>query len=64
MGESLMLRGGQFNSLFKCVTKPRSAVNSAMAVNAAKQQLTANGRDAVCDIIPALAWTNCHKRRH
>jgi len=39
----------------KCVTKPNSALNSPMAVNAAEQHLTATGRDAVWDIIPALA---------
>jgi hypothetical protein len=38
-----------------CVCKPKSALNSALTVDAAKQQLTASGRDAVCDIIPALA---------
>jgi len=55
MEESLMLMAGKFKSLFKCVSKPKSALNSAMAVNAAKHQLTAKGRDAVCDTVPALA---------
>jgi len=49
------LMAGQFESLFKCLTKPKSALNSTMAVKTAKKQLTASGRDAVCDVIPALA---------
>ena len=60
MGESLMFIAGQFKCLFKCITKPKSALNSRMAVKAAKQQQqpTASGRAAVCDIIPALALMN------
>jgi len=54
MGESPMVMAGQFRSLFKFVSKPKSAINIAMAVDAAKQ-LTASGRDAVCDTVPPLA---------
>jgi hypothetical protein len=58
-----MLTAGQFKSVLKCVTKPKSALNGALAVNAATQQLTTNGRDAVRDIIPALASINCRHKR-
>lgn len=50
MGESLMVKAGQFKSLFKCVTKCKSSLNIAMSV-----QLTASGRDTLCDTVPALA---------
>jgi hypothetical protein len=56
--------GWTIKSLFKCVTKPNSALNRAMVANAAEKQLTASGRDAVWDIIPALARMDYHKRRH